>query len=112
MINSLIAVCGMKVHQKQPHAGVWNARSAVGKALNMTDLTESEMDALHLTKTGLMEAGDTPTRVLSPGPPVSGGGGGGALIFQHHLKLCLSKHHSFSSFENMEVCLTRGKHMT
>ena len=100
------------MHQKQPHAGVWNARSAVSQALNMTDLTESELDALCLTKTGLMEAGDTPTRVLSPGPPVSGGGGGGALIFQHHLKLCSSKHHSFSSFENMEVCLTRGKHMT
>ena len=41
-------------------------------------------------------------------PRVSGRGGGVALIFRH-LNVRLCKHRSFSSFENIEVCITRGK---
>ena len=41
-------------------------------------------------------------------PRVSGRGSGVALIFRH-LKVRLCKHRSFNSFENIEVCITRGK---
>ena len=98
--------------------GVWNARSAVNKALEVNDMiVERDLDVLCLTETWLREEGDDVSigEMTPPGfsflhrPRVSGRGGGVALIFRQHLNVRLCKHRSFSSFENIEVCITRGK---
>ena len=98
--------------------GVWNARSAVKKALKVNDMTvERDLDVLCITETWLREEGDDVSigEMTPPGfsflhrPLVSGRGGGVALIFRQHLNVRLCKHRSFSSFENIEVCITRGK---
>ena len=98
--------------------GVWNARSAVSKALEVNDMiVERDLDVLCLTETWLREEGDDVSigEMTPPGfsflhrPRVSGRGGGVALIFRQHLNVRLCKHRSFSSFENIEVCITRGK---
>ena len=98
--------------------GVWNARSAVNKALEVNEMiVERDLDVLCLTETWLREEGDDVStgEMTPPGfsflhrPRVSGRGGGVALIFRQHLNVRLCKHRSFSSFENIEVCITRGK---
>ena len=98
--------------------GVWNTRSAVNKALEVNDMiVERDLDVLCLTETWLREEGDDVSigEMTPPGfsflhrPRVSGKGGGVALIFWQHLNVRLCKHRSFSSFENTEVCITRGK---
>ena len=80
-------------------------------------IVERDLDVLCLTETWLREEGDDVSigEMTPPGfsflhrPRVSGRGGGVALIFRQHLNVRLCKHRSFSSFENIEVCITRGK---
>ena len=98
--------------------GLWNVRSAVNQALGVNDLiVESDLDALYLTETWLMEAGDDvsigemtpPDFSFLYRPRLSGRGGGVAIMFREHVKVGLCKYRSFSSLENIEVCVTRGK---
>ena len=80
-------------------------------------IVERDLDVLCLTETWLREEGDDVSigEMTPPGfsflhrPRVSGRGGGVALIFRQHLNVRLCKHRSFSSFENIQVCITRGK---
>ena len=79
----------------------------------MNDLiVKRDLDVLCLSETWLREAGDDVSigEMTPPGfsflhrPRVSGRGGGVEIICRQHLRVC-----SFASFDNIEVCLTRGK---
>ena len=80
-------------------------------------IVERDLDVLCLTETWLKEEGDDVNigEMTPPGfsflhrPRVSGRGGGVALIFRQHLNVRLCKHRPFNSFENIEVCISRGK---
>jgi hypothetical protein len=98
--------------------GLWNAWSVVNKAVGVRELIEEkELDALCVTETWLRSAGDdveignmTPEGFsVFHRPRDSGKGGGVAVIARDTLKARVCKYRCFDTFENIELCVTRGK---
>lgn len=98
--------------------GVWNAHSVGNKGVEISDLIlEKDLDILCLCETWLRDAGDEVTigEMKPPGyaflqcPRPQGGGGGVAVLYRQHVKVRQCKQRSFTTFDNIEVCLSRGK---
>jgi hypothetical protein len=91
----------------------------VNKSLDIHDLIlEKELDVLCLTETWLKEAGDEPVigelvppsytfthRVRRTGQR----GGGVGIVYRRDFKVQVCKERVFSSFDIVELCLSRGK---
>jgi hypothetical protein len=91
----------------------------VNKSLDIHDLIlEKELDVLCLTETWLKEAGDEPVigELVPPGYTFTHRarrtgqrGGGVGLVYRRQFKVQVCKERVFSSFDIVELCLSRGK---
>ena len=100
--------------------GLFNAQSAVRKALDLSDLiTEKSLDFLVVTESWLHESGDDAViRDMTPAgykfchcPRATGQRGGGiALIYRSGIIVRLCDSSSFQSFESMNFVISCGKH--